>query len=114
MGPSAVKAPSPNHWTAGEFPPVSSLLKPFFTEHSLESFCQSESHSSLDTELSMSPIAYGTQEGLLGWRWNMKQKLSSEYKCKDQTSSYPSVCPSTSKVPYPSDTESGLGITNFG
>lgn len=61
----------------------------------------------------MSPEACGTQEVLPYWRWNMKQKLSSGYRYKDQTFSYSCVCPSTSKVPYPSDTGRRLGITNF-
>ena len=43
----------------------------------------------------------------------MKQKLSSGYRYKDQISSYSCVCPSTSKVPYPSDAGRRLGITNF-
>ena len=61
----------------------------------------------------MSPEACSTQEVLPYWRWNMKQKLSSGYRYKDQTFCYSCVCPSTSKVPYPSDTGRRLGITNF-
>lgn len=54
------------------------------------------------------------QEGLLCWRWNMKQTLPSEYMCKEQTPSYLCVCPCTSKVPVRSDAGRGLALTKFG
>lgn len=95
--------------------PISSLLKPFLTNHSLENFCQFENHYSLGTPSCQCPLKHAALRNFYhigDGTWNRNLVLGTGIKTRP-SASYSCVCPSTSKVPYPSDTGRRLGITNF-